>query len=218
VYLVSISGSCSRSGKTAAAVSLLAAMPPGRATAVKFTTTEDVFDRCPRGTTCVVCDIDVPFRIIEDPQVLGQSGTDTARLAGAGATRVIWAIARHSAVADAWAAVRARLATDGLVVMEGSTITAHARPDLHLAVVHPHLAPERWKATTEGCLAAADLVVLNRPAADRRAPSKAVRACLARLRPDAETTTADVTAPAATWAPAFVAAMDAHARTEAVPA
>jgi hypothetical protein len=90
-------------------------------------------------------------------------------------------------------------------------------------IVHPHLAPERWKATTEGCLAAADLVVVNRPAADRRAPSKAVRACLARVRPDAEATAADVTAadvtaPAATWAPAIVAAMEAHARTEAVPA
>src|SRR5712691_5605673 len=96
--LISISGACSRSGKTAAAVSLLGALPAGRAAAVQFTTTEDVFKRCPRGTTCIVCDIDVPFRIVDDAAVLDEAGTDTARLADAGASRVVWAIARQSAV------------------------------------------------------------------------------------------------------------------------
>ena len=72
MILLSISGACSRSGKTAAAVSLLRVLPAGRAAAVKFTTTEDVFERCPRGMPCVVCDIDVPFRIVEDPGVLAK--------------------------------------------------------------------------------------------------------------------------------------------------
>src|SRR5258707_1288010 len=126
--LISISGACSRAGKTAAAVSLLRALPAGRAAAVKFTTTEDVFERCPRGTTCIVCDIDVPFRIVDDPAVLDEAGTDTARLRAAGAARVVWAIARGSAVVAAWAAVQPRLGGADVVVMEGSTITAVARP------------------------------------------------------------------------------------------
>jgi hypothetical protein len=58
--LVAVSGACSRAGKTALAVSLLRGLPWGQAAAVKFTTTEDVFERYPRGTPCVVCDIDVP--------------------------------------------------------------------------------------------------------------------------------------------------------------
>ena len=86
MILLSISGAGSRSGKTAVAVSLLRALPAGRAAAVKFTTTEDVFERCPRGTPCVVCDIDVPFRIVEDAAVLDDAGTDTARLREAGAS------------------------------------------------------------------------------------------------------------------------------------
>ena len=70
-----MSGACSRSGKTACAVSILEALPRGETVAVKFTTTEDVFERCPRGTPCVVCDIDVPFRLIEDAAILGNRRT-----------------------------------------------------------------------------------------------------------------------------------------------
>ena len=82
----------------------------GSASAVKFTTTEDVFERCPRGTPCVVCDIDVPFRIVDDPAVLAEAGTDTDRLGRAGARRVLWAIAKEHAAEAAWRAVRSRLA------------------------------------------------------------------------------------------------------------
>src|SRR5512138_807087 len=135
MFLVSISGPCSRSGKTAAAVSLLRAAE-GRAAAVKFTTTEDVFERCPRGTACVVCDIEVPFRIVDEPSILDEPGTDTARLRAAGARTVVWAIARQSAVAEAWAAVRRRLAGQERVVMEGSTIVSEARPDRLVFVAH----------------------------------------------------------------------------------
>jgi hypothetical protein len=118
--LVSVSGAASRAGKTSLAVTLLRSLPPSSAVAVKFTTTEDVFERCPRGTPCVVCDIDVPFRIVQDERVLDEPGTDTARLAQAGATRVIWAISRASAVRAAWSRVASM--AGGLAVMEGSTI------------------------------------------------------------------------------------------------
>jgi hypothetical protein len=199
--LISISGACSRSGKTTAAVSLLRTLPAGRAVAVKFTTTEEVFERCPRGTTCVVCDIDVPFRIVEDPAVLDEAGTDTARLRDAGAARVVWAIAKESAVAPAWAAVQARLGGADVVVLEGSTITAVARPQRQVFVAHPWLSPERWKPTSAACIAQADVVVVNRPRSEARPPSPEVMDALRRYRGSPHLTIADVTRPPSEWAP-----------------
>lgn len=204
--LVSISGACSRSGKTAAAVSLLQAARAGSAAAVKFTTTDEVFERCPRGTACIVCDIDVPFRIVEDPAVLDEPGTDTARFGEAGAARVVWAIARPSAVDRAWAAVKERVAGAELVIMEGSTIVTVARPDLQVFVVHPWLSPERWKPTSAACVAAADVVVIHRAVSENRPPSAEVVAALRACRPRVEITIADVTRPAQEWAPSLVTA------------
>ncbi len=206
--LVCVSGACSRAGKTALATTLVEAFRG--AAAVKFTTTEDVFTRCPRGTPCVVCDIDVPFRVIEDPGVLRQAGTDTARLVEAGAGRVVWAIARAHAVANAWDAVVRRLGRDTPVaVMEGSTIVDIAQPDLLLFVAHPHLAVTRWKPTSAALLARADAVVVNRPAADDRPPSGAVMRAIDRARPGRPPLVADVTRPLASWAPAIAAGIAA---------
>ena len=206
--LVSVSGACSRSGKTALAETLLRAVGPGRAAAVKFTATEDVFERCPRGTPCVVCDIDVPFRIVTDARTLGERGTDTDRLGRAGATRVIWAIARESAVRAAWTQVEKTLAGETLAVMEGSTIVAVARPDLRLFVAHPFLSPARWKPTTAALVAQSALVVVNRPAGETRSPSADVLAALRGDRGRDDIVTADVTRPLREWAPAL------HARLE----
>jgi hypothetical protein len=199
--IVSVSGACSRSGKTALAVSLLRALRPGAAAAVKFTTTEDVFERCPRGTPCVVCDIDVPFRVIEERAVLDEPGTDTRRLGEAGASRVVWAIAKEAAVPAAWAAVQARLAACPLLVMEGSTIVHTARPDLLAFVVHPFLSPERWKPGSPALLAAADVVVVNRPQGERRPPADAVLRAIDAARPRGAVAIADVTRPLDLWEP-----------------
>jgi hypothetical protein len=206
--LVSVSGACSRAGKTALAVTLLRALPPRRAAAVKFTTTDDVFERCPRGTPCVVCDIPVPFRIVTDARVLGEPGTDTDRLARAGASRVVWAIARRSAAAEAWDQVRGMLAGEGLAVMEGSTIVALARPDLSLFVAHPHLSPARWKPTSPALIAGSDLVVVNRPSAPPRPVSPDVLEALRAHRKGGGVVTADVTAPLARWAPALASRLE----------
>ena len=197
--LVSVSGAASRAGKTSLAVGLLHALPAGSAVAVKFTTTEDVFERCPRGTPCVVCDIDVPFRIVEDRGVLDEAGTDTARLGAAGASRVIWTISRASAVRAAWSRVAAM--AEGLVVMEGSTIVDVAAPDLLLFVAHPFLSPARWKATSDALIARADAVVVNRPAGEAREPAPDVRAALLRARGRDDLRVADVTRPLEEWAP-----------------
>lgn len=198
--LVSVAGASSRAGKTSLVESVLHALPRGAAAAVKFTTTEDVFERCPRGTPCVVCDIDVPFRIVEDPLVLDEPGTDTARLGAAGARRVVWAIARAGAVGPAWRRVVERTGP-GPVVMEGSTIVEVAQPDLLVFVAHPFLSPERWKPTTAALAARADAVVLNLPRGEAREPAPEVRAALVRARGRDDLRVADVTAPLADWAP-----------------
>jgi hypothetical protein len=200
VRLLSVSGACSRSGKTACAVSLLESWPRGAASAVKFTTTEDVFQRCPRGTPCVVCDIDVPFRIVDDPAVLGEKGTDTFRLGQAGAKRVLWAIAKQQAAEAAWRAVLGRLEGETQVVMEGSTVVGIAKPERTLFVVHPFLSPERWKPTSARLLADADLVVINRPESEPRPPAAEVVDAVQNARRGRGYVVADVTRPAATWA------------------
>lgn len=207
--IVSVSGACSRAGKTALAAGVLQSLPAGSASAVKFTTTEDVFERCPRGTTCIVCDIDVPFRIVEDAETLREPGTDTDRLALAGASRVVWAIAKLAAAPLAWAAVQARLG-GGAVVMEGSTVVDLARPELLLFVVHPQLSPSRWKPTSGALLARADAVIVNRPAAETRPPSDEVLAEIARYRPAGDVRVADVMRPLGEWAP------DLHERVQKI--
>jgi hypothetical protein len=197
--IAAVSGTCSRAGKTAAAESLLRALPTGAAAAVKFTTTEDVFERCPRGSTCVVCDIDVPFRIVVDPAVIREAGTDTFRLAAAGARRVIWAIARETAAGEAWAAVAGMLG-DGLVVLEGSSVVARglAKPDLALFVAHRAVPPERWKPTSDVLIGAADRVIVHAAGGD---VAPAVLAGLEARGAAGRITVADVTRPLAQWAP-----------------
>lgn len=208
--LISVAGACSRAGKTALAETLLRALPElSRVVAVKFTTTEDVFERCPRGAPCVVCDIDVPFRIVEAQAVLRQPGTDTDRLAATGVARVVWAISRSSAVAAAWAAVRQRTAGFDTLVMEGSTIVQHARPDLCFFVVHGRLAPERWKPGSSELLHAADVVVVNQPAAPAPAPSPCVLAAVQHQRGARPLLRADLTQPLASWAPEWSARLAA---------
>jgi hypothetical protein len=160
--IVSISGACSRAGKTLVAEAVLRALPRGACAAIKFTTTEDVFERCPRGSTCAVCDIDAPFRIVRDPAVLAEAGTDTARLAAAGAAVVVWAIARASQSSPAWTAVT-RMLRAPMAVLEGSTVVEQglARPDLRVFVAHRSIPPERWKPTSAALVAAADRVVIH---------------------------------------------------------
>jgi hypothetical protein len=205
--IVCVSGACSRAGKTALAVTLLEAVPRGTAVAVKFTTTEDVFKRCPRGAPCVVCDIDVPFRIVEDEETLRQPGTDTDRLAGAGAGRVVWVIAKGGAAAAAWQRVEGMLG-GGLVVMEGSTVAGLTRPDMRLFVVHPFLSVDRWKPTSGPLMAQADAVVINRPAGEARPPDPRVLGEVERFRGGRGVQVADVTRPLEEWAPGLRRALE----------
>lgn len=201
MFLLSVSGACSRAGKTAFAEAALRALAPGAATAVKFTITENVFERCPRGTPCIVCDIDVPYRIVEEPRVLSEAGTDTSRLAAAGARAVVWVIARQNAALSAWQALLRRLPATGPVVMEGSTIVDLARPDVLAFVAHPFLSTARWKPTSAALIRRADVVVVNHAGGDGRAPSREVVEALERHRGRRDVRVADLARPLGEWAP-----------------
>jgi hypothetical protein len=71
-------------------------------------------------------------------------------------------------------------------------------------VAHPFLSPSRWKPTTAALVAQADHVVINRPAAETREPSAAVRDELRRHRGARALTVADVTGPVSSWAPGLI--------------
>lgn len=199
---VVVAGSSSRAGKTALAETVLRGLG-GRAAAVKFTTTDDVFERCPRGTTCIVCDIDVPFKVVRDDATLLESGTDTARLKAATEGPVLWTIARKSMGALAWEATRLLLDQQrgearGLVV-EGSTVASLCSPDFTFFVVHPFLSPARWKDGTRELMGRADCVVVNRQASEGREPASEVMAAIHEARPY-DRRVADVLEPLDTWA------------------
>jgi molybdopterin-guanine dinucleotide biosynthesis protein len=206
---VVVAGSSSRAGKTALSESVLRGLG-SRAAALKFTTTDDVFERCPRGTACIVCDIDVPFKVVRDAATLGEPGTDTARLQAATAGPVLWTIARKSVAAQAFQATRRFLelartdalntawADEGLVI-EGSTVVSLCAPDFTFFVVHPFLSPERWKDGSRELIGRADCVVINRPSAESRAPGAEVMAAIHEARPY-DLRVVDVLQPLDTWA------------------
>ncbi len=189
---VVVAGSSSRAGKTALAETVLRAFGNGAA-AVKFTTTDDIFEKCPRGTSCIVCDIDVPFKVVRDEATLGETGTDTARLKNATRGPVLWTITRRSVAEQAWQATlrlvnqaradsKAGVSDDGLVI-EGSTVALLCAPDFTFFVVHPFLSPERWKDGTRELIGRADCVVINRQAVEKREPSPEVMAAIHEARP-----------------------------------
>ncbi len=205
---VVVAGSSSRAGKTALAETVLRGLG-GLSAAVKFTTTDDIFDKCPRGTTCIVCDIDVPFKVVRDAATLGETGTDTARLQAATEGPVLWTIARKSVAQKAWlATVRLldqakadanRGGGDVGLVVEGSTVASLCAPDFTFFVVHPFLSPERWKDGTRELIGRANCVVINRPTVEKRDPSPEVMAAVNEARPY-DLRVADVLEPLDSWA------------------
>ncbi|MBK5256426.1 MAG: hypothetical protein JJE39_10370 [Vicinamibacteria bacterium] len=176
---------------------------------MKFTTTDDIFEKCPRGTTCVVCDIDVPFKVVRDDATLGIEGTDTARLQTATSGPVLWTIARRSVAEQAWQATmrllnQARAEAGGEadgpgLVIEGSTIAGLCAPDFTFFVVHPFLSPDRWKDGSRELLGRADCVVINRQAAEKREPGPEVLAAIHEAHPY-DLRIADALSPLNTWA------------------
>src|SRR4029450_5300992 len=98
-------------------------------------------------------------------------------------------------------AIRQPLGGGEPIVIEGSTIVGIARPDWNVFVVHPFLAPERWKPGSDELVRSADMVVFTTRANERRAPAQSVISALERQRGGREIRVANVTRPIAEWAP-----------------
>jgi hypothetical protein len=162
--IISVAGATSRAGKTLLAEQIIqyCAARGVPVYAVKFTTTTDIPSPCPRGTPCTVCDLSEKFRIIRDPEVLLQPGKNTQRLAAAGATEIIWIIARKSYLPQAYSHLLTHLSADAVTVMEGSTVTSFCEPDLLFYVASNHISASRWKDNAQEISANADFFIVNK--------------------------------------------------------
>jgi hypothetical protein len=132
---------------------------------------------CGRGASCGVCETvsgKTPSRLITHPGAIHKRGTDTARLADAGAAGVAWIIAlRQAAPAAVEAAIR-YLESKGArgVVIEGTTALEWISP---LASVMVATDPGRqWKNVALHYVGACDIVLRNAvptPPGDMPAPA-----------------------------------------------
>ena len=162
--IIAVAGATSKAGKTLLAEQLIryCAALYSPVYAVKFTTTSDLPSPCPRGAPCTVCDLSDAFRIVLDPEILRQKGKNTARFYDAGATEVIWVIARKSQLPTAYDHLLTHIPGNALVLMEGSTVTSMSRPDLLFYVFANHISPQRWKDSANEILSRSDFVIMNR--------------------------------------------------------
>jgi len=160
--IISIVAPGNGSGKTTAAAAILSAFP-GRFHAAKFTTVFRDGVNCPRGpATCACRRLDGPYTVVTDPTTIETPGTDTGKLARAGAISVHWCLCRPDAHAEAWRHFRERhLPASADLVTEGNSIVPHIDPDLLLMVASPATPRRRWKPDSLALARAADVLVLN---------------------------------------------------------
>jgi hypothetical protein len=159
--ILAVASPANGSGKTSLAAALVSALPGS--TAVKFTTVRRDGSRCPRGAgTCACHSLQGPYTIIDDPQILLQPGTDTWRLATAGARRVLWCLARPDAYEPLLQDLELRLDT-GPLITEGNSVLSHLPQARILFVLRPDQPPHRFKESTFPLLQRAGAVVVNAP-------------------------------------------------------
>jgi hypothetical protein len=164
IRIISVAGATSGAGKTLLAEQIIRYLSGHKVPvyAVKFTTTSDLPSPCPRGAPCTVCDLSDRFRIVRDPSILMQPGKNTQRLAAAGATEVVWIIARKSSLEEAYQHLLEHLPNNAITVMEGSTITTICKPDLVFYIAANNIPPAKWKDNAKEILNTADFVILNK--------------------------------------------------------
>src|SRR5262249_7393324 len=131
------------SGKTSLAAALVAALPGS--TALKFTTVRQDGTRCPPGAGSWAChSLQGDFTILEDPEILLQPDTDTARLAHAGARRVLWCLARPEAYGPLLQELAERL-DRGPLIIEGNSVLQFLPEARVWFVLRPDQPPHRFK-------------------------------------------------------------------------
>lgn len=160
-------------GKTLLLERLLEAWPD-RFAAVKFTTVYRDGKFCPKDAQrrCACSKLHDEFNVVSDPETLGQPDTDTGRLVAAGATPVLWCLAREEAHGAAWSHVRDLLPPRADVLTEGNTAMLTIPSDTRLFVVNPCMPRRFWKPNWTELAPRAHAVIVNEaPEALGRRPS-----------------------------------------------
>jgi hypothetical protein len=158
-----VAGVSSGAGKTCVAESMTKALAGRwRTAAAKITVTHGERG-CPHGGKgCNVCgSLGGDFQVITRENIISQEGTDTARLAAAGAVPVVWAITREASIKDAWREMSRLMSEAACAVIESNTLALVMRPTLTLMVVDPSVSRKIWKPSAERLIASADYVIFN---------------------------------------------------------
>lgn len=159
------------SGKTRLASTILAAFPR-RFAAMKVSTVYRDGEMCPKSENSCACrELHGAFTVITDPGRLHEEGTDTGRLARAGASRVLWCLAKPSAHESLWRHLSGGvLGEEEALLTEGNKIAGVCSPRGVVVVAQAGVARERWKSDVWDLVKIADLVVVNDPGPDAAAP------------------------------------------------
>jgi hypothetical protein len=158
-----VAGVSSGAGKTSLAESMTRALAGSfRTAAAKMTVTHGERG-CPHGGKgCDVCgSLGGNFQVITRENIIKQQGTDTARLAAAGASPVVWAITKEAAVLEAWREMSGLMRGAACAVIESNTLALVIKPSLTLMIVDPSVSRKIWKPSAEHLIAHADHLIFN---------------------------------------------------------
>jgi hypothetical protein len=176
--VLSITAPGNNSGKTKLAETILRAFPD-HFTVIKISTVYRDGRNCPKTESACAChELHGQFSIITDPHVIDEEGTDTGRLARAGAARTLWCLTIPGAHGDLWRRLRSEVVRDEEALLtEGNRIVGVASPSVLVFVASPRLPRARWKEDAWSLMARADLVIVNDeeesgPEEGRRSPRK----------------------------------------------
>ena len=195
-------------GKTRFITSLLEAHP-GRFTAVKFTTVYRDGEFCPKDAKrrCACSKLHDEFNVITDEATLAQEGTDTGRITAAGASKVLWCLAREGAHEAGWRHVQELLSPDDELVTEGNSAMLVVPSDVLVFIVNPWMQRRFWKPNWRPLAERAHVVVINEApeAIGRRPPAdeperRAALAEVAEAAPETPRVVARLESPWSDWA------------------
>lgn len=163
IYVIAVAGVTSGAGKTSMAEAVTSILSKRYPTAAAKITVTHGEGGCPHGGKgCNVCgSLGNDYQIITRPSIIRQPGTDTARLAEAGASPVLWTITREMFIRDAWQEMQSLMKSARCAVIESNTLALTIKPALTLMVVDPTRSRRLWKPSAERLIASADLLIFN---------------------------------------------------------
>ncbi|HKS27329.1 MAG TPA: hypothetical protein VJS44_05890 [Pyrinomonadaceae bacterium] len=161
--VIVVAGVTSGAGKTSLAETVVKILSADFSVAAAKITVTHGERGCPHGGKgCDVCgSLGGNFQVITRESIIKQPGTDTARLAEAGAARVLWAITREEFVSEAWQEMKALVRGARCMVVESNTLALKIEPTLTLMVVDPSVSRRLWKPSAERLIAQADFLIFN---------------------------------------------------------